>query len=100
MGEMWDKEDKVSFEPFIGISGRRYFDLFSLEWGSGDKIKRMNDDDDTGELIDWKPENAKFRFIIAPKSHEFNEDNAIKELKEAKKKIKKLAKKMNTSRYR
>jgi hypothetical protein len=81
-----DEEDKVSFEPFIGISGRRYFDLFSLDWGSGDRIKRM--DDDTGELVKWKPEKAEFRFKIAPKSHKFNEDNAIKELEEAKEKIK------------
>jgi deoxycytidylate deaminase len=81
-----DEKNKVSFEPFIGISGRRYFDLFSLDWGSGDRIKRM--DDDTGKLMKWEPKKAEFRFKIASKSHEFNEKNAIEELKKAKEKIK------------
>jgi hypothetical protein len=81
-----DKEDKVSFEPFIGICGRRYFDLFSLDWGSGDRIIRK--DDDNGKLISWKPNNAKFRFKINPEILKFNEENAKKKLYEAKKKIK------------
>ena len=81
-----DEKDKVSFEPFIGISGRRYFDLFSLEWGSGENIERMNDDN--GKLKEWEPKEAEFRFKIASKSHEFNEKNAIEELKKAKEKIK------------
>jgi len=76
-----DEENKVSFEPFIGISGRRYFDFFSLDWGSGNRIKRM---DDTGKLIKWEPKKAEFRFKVDSKSHEPNEKNAIEELKKAK----------------
>ena len=81
-----DVVDKVAFEPFIGISGRRYFDLFSMDWGSGLGIKRK--DDSNGRIKTWIPSKAEFRFKTDPQNIEFNEIKAINELEAAKKEIK------------
>jgi len=43
-------DKKVSFEPFIGIGPRRYFDLFSMSLGTGrEKIRK----DDDGNTTKW-----------------------------------------------
>jgi cytidine/deoxycytidylate deaminase len=36
--------DKVIFEPFIGVGPRRFLDLFSMNLGSGTKLRRKNKD--------------------------------------------------------
>ena len=43
------EQNKVAFEPFVGIGPRRYFDLFSLALGSGREIERKKD----GRKKDW-----------------------------------------------
>ena len=37
-------EGKVAFKHFIGISARRYLDLFSMKLGRGDGVKRKDED--------------------------------------------------------
>lgn len=44
-------EDRVIFEPFIGVGARRFLDLFSMSLGSGSKIMRKNRD---GSTIEWE----------------------------------------------
>lgn len=73
--------NKVVFEPFIGVSGRRYFDLFSMEWGSGSPIERKDDSD--GNIKSWPPSIPEFRFKTNSGTHNSNEETAIKELNEA-----------------
>jgi len=38
-GESGQKNDKVCFEPFIGIGPKRFLDLFSMDLSRGKKIK-------------------------------------------------------------
>jgi deoxycytidylate deaminase len=35
-------ENKVAFEPFVGVGPRRFFDLFSMKQGSGYPLKRKD----------------------------------------------------------
>lgn len=48
-------EKAVYFQPFIGIGPRKFFDLFSLNLGSGRTIKRKKAD---GTTVDWNPQTA------------------------------------------
>jgi hypothetical protein len=59
------KNDKVRFEPFVGIGPRRFLDLFSLNLSRGKKIKREKD----GNLIEWKRATACVRVPLSPISY-------------------------------
>jgi deoxycytidylate deaminase len=62
-----EKEEKtVHFEPFVGVGPRRFFDLFSMNLGSGYSIKRKNED---GHAIDWEPKEATLRIQMLPCSY-------------------------------
>jgi deoxycytidylate deaminase len=65
---------KVSFEHFVGIGPRRYFDLFSLSLSSGYPIERK---DSNGKRLDWKKQTAKPRIPMPPVSYEDLENIAI-----------------------
>ena len=58
-------EEKVHFEPFVGVGPRRFFDLFSMQHGSGRNIDRKKD----GFAIDWDEANAKLRLQLSPFSY-------------------------------
>lgn len=49
---------KVVFESFQGIAARRFLDLFSLNLGTGNKIKRKDKD---GRTVDWDRSSAILR---------------------------------------
>lgn len=53
------KQDKVRFEPFIGVGPRRFFDFFSMELGSGEPLVRK--DRKSGKVVDWPPKTAQLR---------------------------------------
>lgn len=64
-GEFGQKNDKVCFEPFIGIGPKRFLDLFSMDLSRGKKIKREED----GKLIKWDRDTAFVRVPLTPISY-------------------------------
>lgn len=56
----------VVFEPFTGVGARRFLDFFSMNLGSGSKLKRKNKD---GSIIDWDKTKAKTRVPLLPISY-------------------------------
>jgi deoxycytidylate deaminase len=64
------REDKVSFEHFVGVGPRRYFDLFSMALGMGRPIERKHDD---GKKVEWLRTNAVPRIPMRPLSYQDRE---------------------------
>jgi deoxycytidylate deaminase len=62
--------ETVHFEPFVGIGPRRFFDLFSMNLGSGYPLKRKNGN---GSIVEWKQEQAKLRIQMFPSPYFENE---------------------------
>nr|WP_319553516.1 anti-phage dCTP deaminase [uncultured Vibrio sp.] len=60
------KEEKVTFEPFVGVGPRSFFKLFSLSLGSGDMLKRK---DKEGNATTFDEPNAKLRMQMLPSSY-------------------------------
>jgi len=56
----------VTFEPFTGVGARRFLDLFSMNLGLGDKLRRKNSD---GSAVTWSKEKAIPRVGILPNSY-------------------------------
>lgn len=56
-------ENKVNFEPFVGIGPRRFVDLFSMKIGSGYPIRRQ---DKKGYPIHFESHNAYLRMPLYP----------------------------------
>jgi deoxycytidylate deaminase len=70
---------KVQFEPFVGIGPRRYFDLFSLNLGSGTVLKRKID----GKNVrPWARDSAKPRIPMLSGSYMQRETLATARIKE------------------
>ena len=63
--------DKVAFEPFVGVGPRSFLNLFSMNLGSGRKIKRKDSD---GKVLDWHKESAKLRLAENDFSYIIKED--------------------------
>lgn len=59
-------ENKVFFEPFVGIGPRHFFDLFSMHLGSGYKLMRK---DQNNEIIQWNKGPFKPRLKMLPFSY-------------------------------
>ncbi len=59
-------QKKVSFEEFVGIGPRRFFDLFSMRLGNGYPLIRKNEQ---GNVVDWDCSNAKLRCIMEPTNY-------------------------------
>jgi deoxycytidylate deaminase len=59
-------ESLVVFEPFIGVGPRRFLDLFSMNLGSGSKLKRKGK---LGNTVDWSRGNAVIRTPLLPCSY-------------------------------
>jgi deoxycytidylate deaminase len=60
-----DQNDKVLFEPFVGIGPRRFVDLFSMNLGSGRKLKRK----ENGRVKEWDRKSAELRVPMSPLSY-------------------------------
>lgn len=59
-------DDKVDFQPFLGIGPRRFVDLFSMTLSSGRKLKRKQD----GKLRAWsRSRNENLRVPLVPISY-------------------------------
>jgi deoxycytidylate deaminase len=58
--------EKVTFEPFVGIGPRKFFDLFSMRLSSGREIFRKNDD---GHVLPWEYEKSCARIQMLPCSY-------------------------------
>ncbi|MGE0268059.1 MAG: anti-phage dCTP deaminase [Candidatus Omnitrophota bacterium] len=54
------QKDEVVLSTFIGVGPRRFIDLFSLNFSNGIKIKRK----EKGKIVEWKEQNALFRFPL------------------------------------
>jgi deoxycytidylate deaminase len=61
-----DEFTLVVFEPFIGIGPRRFLNLFSMNLGSGSKLRRKNKD---GSTLEWDKATASIRTPLLPKSY-------------------------------
>jgi deoxycytidylate deaminase len=58
-------QDKVLFEPFVGVAARRYFDLFSMNLGSGYRLNRKME----GKAVNWDRATARLRVAMPPTSY-------------------------------
>ncbi|CAN5151751.1 anti-phage dCTP deaminase [soil metagenome] len=75
-GEISD--NKVKFEPFVGIGPRKFVDLFSSGLSNGRKVIRKNN----GHLVDWSRGKAELRIPMTPLSYLEAELILVKELAE------------------
>lgn len=75
-----NENKKVIFEAFVGVGPRSFFNLFSTNLGSGYAITRKNNK--TGEVIDWKHQNASVRMPLLAVSYLDREISMVKDLKE------------------
>lgn len=75
-----NENQKVIFEAFVGVGPRSFFNLFSTNLGSGYAITRKNNK--TGEVIDWKHQNASVRMPLLAVSYLDREISMVKDLKE------------------
>ncbi|MFC1757142.1 anti-phage dCTP deaminase [Planctomycetota bacterium] len=60
-------ENRVLFQPFVGIGPRRFFDLFSMNLGSSYDIVRK--DRQSGRKVEWSIQNARLRVQMKPSSY-------------------------------
>jgi deoxycytidylate deaminase len=59
--------NRVVFEPFVGVGPRRFFDLFSMKQGSGFPLKRK--DKSTGKVLTWDSKAGIMRIPELPWSY-------------------------------
>jgi deoxycytidylate deaminase len=77
------EEGKVRFKPFVGVGPRRFFDLFSMSWGDGRKMKRKIG----GFAVNWDSRKAMPRLMMRPDSYRALEKIAIDFVTETKERI-------------
>jgi deoxycytidylate deaminase len=70
---------KVLFQPFVGVSARRYFDLFSMNLSGGYRLRRKED----GKVVGWERAAANLRVTMPPSSYILREQLAIHEIAQA-----------------
>jgi len=58
--------NKVIFEPFVGVGPRCFMNLFSMTLGIGYKIKRKDSD---GNVVKWERRNGRLRIQMLPSSY-------------------------------
>lgn len=69
-------ENKVEFQPFIGLGPRRFMDLYGMELGTGYPLTRKKG----GKRLDWRRELAQPRVPMLPMSYLERERILIVEL--------------------
>jgi deoxycytidylate deaminase len=62
-----ENDNRVIFEPFVGVGPRRFFDLFSMKQGSGYPLKRK--DKKTGKILTWDEKDGIMRIPELPWSY-------------------------------
>jgi deoxycytidylate deaminase len=80
--------ERMLFKHFVGVAGRRFFDLFAMKWSSGSHVKRKNED---GTLINWQRASASPRLPMfsdglqqREEVHLLTLEDKVKELSNAK----------------
>lgn len=73
-------ENRVVFEPFVGVGPRRFFDFFSMKQGSGYQLKRK--DKETGNTLTWDKKDGIMRLPEFPWSYLDREKIAVKIMKQ------------------
>ena len=93
-----DSSKKVVFEPFEGVGPRRYFDLFSMNLGSGSHLTRK---DINGFAEKWFEKQAEPRIRLSPLASIEHEKAANEYLKKKIEEIEtKLGKKLKNTRQK
>lgn len=72
--------NKVKFQPFVGIGPRSFFDLFSMHYSSGYDLVRK---DKSGNLAAWNLKSSQLRLRMWPRSyleHELDASHLFNEL--------------------
>jgi len=65
--------EQVIFEPFTGVGARRFLDLFSMNLGVGNKLRRKDSD---GNAVSWEQSSALPRVALLPESYRNVESSA------------------------
>lgn len=60
------ENEKLIFEPFVGVGARSFLNLFSMSLGAGYELKRKIK---TGSAVKWAPETAVLRTALLPLSY-------------------------------
>jgi len=60
------QQDRVCFEPFVGVGPRSFFNLFSMRLGSGYPLTRKSPE---GDVLDWQEQQANVRMQMLPTSY-------------------------------
>ena len=61
-----ENSTKVIFEPFVGVGPRCFFNLFSINLGTGYKVIRKESD---GTAVRWERKNGRLRIQMLPSSY-------------------------------
>jgi len=70
-----ERPNKVQFEPFVGVGPRRFFDLFSMNIGTGTALKRK---EGAAKTKKWSPAEAKVRIEVPADSYLEREEVAAR----------------------
>ncbi len=70
---------KVSFEPFVGVGPRRFYDLFSLTLGAGRELNRK-EKRKSGDKQKWKKGAQRQRVPMEPTSYLDREKKAAEQV--------------------
>ena len=71
-------EGQVQFTPFVGISPRRYGEMFTIAPTYGRELIRKHKD--SGNAVDWRRETAELRLQMYPISYIEREKLAVRRL--------------------
>ena len=66
-------DEKVMFEPFVGVGARSFLNLFSMSLGSGYELKRKSK---SGSTLAWSPNKSQLRTALLPFSYLERESKA------------------------
>lgn len=65
-GQEYTEQNKLIFEPFVGVGARSFVNLFSMSLGSGRKLKRKSKE---GYVLSWNAKTAELRLPMYYLSH-------------------------------
>lgn len=62
-----ENQQKVLFQPYVGVGARHFMDFFSMRLGSGQLLVRKNRE--TSRTVPWAPETGNLRIQMEPFSY-------------------------------
>jgi deoxycytidylate deaminase len=74
-----ENENIVNFQPFVGVGPRKFFDLFSMSFGSGRVTKRK---DSNGSVLTFTRDSLKVKLPLIPINYLEREKIAIRQFNE------------------